>query len=123
MKIALAICLVTIGVMGGLLLKKSHDGSAITNVQSDADKVSAKTESLCGIYRLRDRYEKTLSRKMDLRSDGTAILTQLYNDFEIRRTSEHWGLEFGNVVSVGRTRFKIEGDDLIQGQDRWLRTR
>jgi len=88
--------------------------------ESKSEVQKNQTTLVCGIYECEKPGQGQL--KMDLRSDGTAISSLIWdNGQEFNRKRTTWTLN-EDKVQVGNSNFKIEGDDLIDSQGyRWLR--
>lgn len=92
----------------------------------DRDK-SEMSAQVSGIYIFRNPSAGQLPHKMDLRSNGSALLSQLYgsgkSEMELNRKTSSWSMN-GSSVTVGGETFQIEGYDLIDAKgNRWLRVR
>lgn len=85
--------------------------------------VASDMTDVAGIYEHQSPYAD--SQRLEIRSDGTATLTELVPNSEmvVRKDSYTWKTS-GNGVWLGDIFLKVEGRDLIDSKgERWFRTR
>lgn len=107
---------------------RSNVQAAIAQSDKQESKAVAqdKVNAVCGIY----YFEKTGTpdQKLDIRSDGTAVFSQVEeNGYEFNVRKMKWDLN-GETVTIGDStswlKFTIEQDDLIDSRgNRWIHTR
>jgi hypothetical protein len=103
--------LIFVGIAGSVFLA----GIALNSGPSMTD--------VAGIYEHQSPY--TDSQRLELRSDGTATLTEVVPNSEsiVRKDTYTWKTS-GDGVWLGDIFLKVEGRDLIDSKgDRWFRTR